>query len=647
MPNNKRNYSNKNKPHTRSNSKVDANKKQKNDDSSMENSAGSDGTPPSRNNISTPSKKQRTTTDTLASRPNNYQSLRRECNRSKKTHTNNQTYENTRHINSTYTSRVTFKFALPSTPNPLNPLLETLQELLTKLKEVDSNAGLIAWKQKDIDVTDALSEPEHIPPTIPKLLAYSPRIFPGKANKPNTIYAKFHIAHDMVFTDIQTEIDYWLRSSNHGMYYNMLQAETVVDIGWLLYSLRSMDAGALAEELFDRHGIEIGLRWKVIDQGMRGKIPSDQRISALHVETKLEAKATTIKALLSIYGRKNLNDNTGKPNFINFRFVTLRSSATNRSSITKLDRVRIRQKRFLSKICQNSSWDIVHLDRVIRENTCTLRTYIMTLLSSEYEDVSLFHSVDLDYNGDGFIFTYLPELKSEAETAIQTLYPLIRHSNTSIQTLLDQGEESMVALQEDDEWSPLSEDEIKSFFTQEAVDRTEDMYYDKKKDCIVDPLIDNNLEFVIEDDTFDQLLGSDIAPDTTTTEQNVPGRPTPRLLTSSILPQGDADSISTFGGSLQSRRIDPGKRFRFTIPQSSDDSIASQNTAVTTDAFNALNHQVQSITAQLAQNQLQSSEILNILRTNTTPPSTETAGRPSSDVPNAGDTSSVASERLE
>ena len=647
MPKRNQSSSNVNNTSTRSKSKSKKAKETEsqstNDDMSTgHNSNSSEGTPERGNKTSYSNNMERTTTMNKSTRPTNYQSLRRQCNRSKTRATNNTTQENINKIDTKYTSRVTLKLSLPPSTNPLNTILQTLQEFIEKLTEINQgDIGLIAWKQQDVNQHDALTEPEHIPPTLSKLLIYSPRIFPGKINKPNTVYAKLNIAHEELFTDIQTELDYWLRSNSHGLYYNMLQEESVISIGWLLYSLRSMDAGALAEELFDSHGIEVGLRWQVIDQGLKGKIPAEQRISALHIEASTDKKSTTIKALLSLYGRSK-KDETDTPNGIKFRFVTLRSTATNRTSITKLDRLRVRQKKFITKICQNSSWDIVHLDRIIREDTCSLRSYIMNLFSSEYKDIALFHSVDLDYNGDGFIFTYLPELKAEAETAIQTLFPLIRHKNNTSQTLLPQESETTTTAS-NNQWQPLTEDELKSFFTQEAIDRTDDMYYDNSKLCIVDPLIDNNLELVIDDDTFEKLLGPDTETNLTETTKNIPGRPAPRVLHSSLMPEGDADSISTFGGSLSSRRTN-FRNGRNARPPASDDSTMSSNTTVTNDEFNSLNNQVQSLTSQLALSQMQNNEILQLLRN---PPSTSRAGQPSSAETDAGTTLSDTSDGLE
>jgi hypothetical protein len=609
----------------------------------------SDGTPERGNTSASAPKKARTSSTTKTpSRPSNYQSLRRQCNRSQSKTNTTKAQGNIRSISTTYSSRVTVKLSLPSSKDPLTTLTTSFQALITKLKEATKDkVGIVAWKNIDVPTHDALLEPAQVPTTLNNLLIYSPRLFPGKINQPNTVYAKIHIAHESLFTDILSELNYWLRSNNHGIYYNMLQAETVVDVGYLLYSLRCMDAGALAEEIFDLYGIEVGLRWKVISQGLKGKIPADQRTSALHVEASLENKASTIKALLHLYGRKT-TENSSKPNGVNFRFVTLRSSATSRASITKLDRLRVRQKRFLTKICQSSSWDIVHLDHTIRRNTKSLRHHIMSLKSLEYESVSIFHSVDLDYNGDGFVFTYLPEIKSEAESAMQTLFPLIRHHNKASQTLLNINPDNPISTP-NPTYNPLTDDEIQSFFTQECFERTNDMFYDNIKKCIIDPLIDNNLELVIDDDIFEKLLGPDLI-DHQTELHNIPGRPAPRVLTSSIVPQGDADSVSTFGGSLQSRRTNNPNRSRLLLNNvripSSDESAVSSNTTVTTEAFDSLNSQVQSITSKLATQESQNNEILKLLRLNTPKP-TESAGQLSSVAIDAGEIFGDASEGFE
>ena len=63
----------------------------------------------------------------------------------------------------------------------------------------------------------------------------------------------------MDFHTIREEIYAWVNNYGHGIFYNMLQEEDGVEIGWLLYSTREMDAGALADEIIYATGCNIGL----------------------------------------------------------------------------------------------------------------------------------------------------------------------------------------------------------------------------------------------------------------------------------------------------------------------------------------------------------------------------------------------------
>lgn len=48
----------------------------------------------------------------------------------------------------------------------------------------------------------------------------------------------------------------------------MLQVERSTPIGWLCYSTKEMDAGALADEIEDILNLKVGLRWKAINNNI-------------------------------------------------------------------------------------------------------------------------------------------------------------------------------------------------------------------------------------------------------------------------------------------------------------------------------------------------------------------------------------------
>ena len=92
-----------------------------------------------------------------------------------------------------------------------------------------------------------------------ELSTYFPKLYTGRPQQQNIIYTKIYIGHEEKFEVLSTDVKYWLMSGNHGLYYNMLQSEDSVKIGWLLYSTKSHDAGALAEDLYDKFELQVDL----------------------------------------------------------------------------------------------------------------------------------------------------------------------------------------------------------------------------------------------------------------------------------------------------------------------------------------------------------------------------------------------------
>ena len=117
------------------------------------------------------------------------------------------------------------------------------------------------------------------------------------------------------------------------------------------------------------------------------------------------------------------------------------------------------------------------------------------------------------------------------------------------------------------------------------VARTEDMYFNINKNYVIDPLMDDNLEFVIDDDAFDQLIGldKDINTGTDPTSTPISGCPTPRVLQSSLIPQGDDDSVSTFGGSIYLRQNDCKNRFNKSNNSQMSSNVSTMSTSTVTN----------------------------------------------------------------
>jgi hypothetical protein len=476
-------------------------------------------------------------------------------------------------------SRFTVKLRIPESNNAMEAFGKILKSLFSELQSTcanDENLFFLPWSDKNIGKIDAVDTPDAVPNSFSKLTQFIPRFFPGKGDE-HMCYFKLYIGHDKTLDDMQTDIKFWLMSGSHGMFFESLQCENAIFIGWLLWSLKSMDAHALAEDILSMTGIHVGLRWMAIDTGAKGKVEKKDKIFALHLEVARKDKRTAIKAFLELYG-KNHNDPAELPLYLRLRFITPRSEATSNNTITKLKRFRERQKNFLTKIGVAPVPSIVHLDWRKSPTKQTLRELIMELPSTVYENTPIFFSVDLDWTKTNHMVTYLPVMVEEAVHTMHTLIPLLRYV---IQNQVGS-----------DDFEPLQVDELHSFFTEESVEDTEDMYFDEALNRIVDPLMDANLEFIDEEN----LLGEDDF----AIEGGPVERPQLQQLQTGNFPGNSGDSISTLGRSLATGMLSPGAQSRVSRRSSrSVTSTSSTSTGVTVEDFTNLKRDVHSITASV------------------------------------------------
>ena len=434
----------------------------------------------------------------------------------------------------TWQSRFTDKLSIPESTNPFEAFHKVLKGLVTC--DDKEKMFILPWAEKDRIKIDAIDSPDDISSSMSKLNKFIPRFFPGKGEA-MTSYFKLYIGHDRELQDLQMDVKYWLMSGSHGMYFETLQCENAIFVGWLLWSLKSMDATILAEDILQMTGIPIGLRWMTIDTGARGKVDKADKVFALHIEVaRRQDKRKAKKAFLDMYGKNN-TDAAELPLYLRLRFITPNTKATSGTTITKLKRLRECQKHFLDKIGMVPAPSLVHLDWRKGETTQqTLQELMMELQSTVYENTPIFFSVDLDWTKTNHIISFLPVMKEEAVHTLHALIPLLRY-------IIENQEPS-------DDFQPLHIDDLHSFFTDEAVEDTEEMYYDKNLGRIVDPLMDDNLEFVDNENLLgaEDFDGNGLPID----------RPQLQQLQTGNFPGNSGDSISTLGRSMATGMLSPG-----------------------------------------------------------------------------------------
>jgi hypothetical protein len=325
----------------------------------------------------------------------------------------------------TNVTRIALKLTIPATKNSDKAALGIFKEFITELIASDEKAQVYPWFSKHDRNHSRLKTANDTPTAVSSFRIYANKVFIGDSNKILTIYPNVRIGHEKPLKDIRRDMRNWLLEGKHGMYYKMLQAEHSSEVGWLLYSTRDMDQGALADEMSDILGFNLGLRWKVIDLGVRGKIPESQKVLALSVEVEQARRSQYQRKLISMYGRdvKGVHE---YPNGVRLRFVKQKSDCCNTNEKAKIDRLRKRQQMFNKSIQRSQTWDIMLLDHSVQPGVQpTLRQMIMEMTSRKYPGTPLFHSVDLDKQGSGFVFQFSAAMRDEADCMTHCLLPYL------------------------------------------------------------------------------------------------------------------------------------------------------------------------------------------------------------------------------
>ena len=175
-------------------------------------------------------------------------------------------------------------------------------------------------------------------------------------------------------------------------------------------------------------------------------------------------------------------------------------------------RLRMRQAHFVKNIVKCQCWEVASLDFTDTELKMSLRSMIMSTRSTSHPSLSLFHSVDTAWRGGGVIFQVIPQLEQEAREFMAGKIIILRRAYGN---------------------------RVDSFFTPEALERAQDMYYDEKDKTVKskdDDLMDE-LEQADNDFTFaDDLNELSIEPTK---------RPTTATLGRSLYGNTDDDSVGT------------------------------------------------------------------------------------------------------
>jgi hypothetical protein len=153
-------------------------------------------------------------------------------------------------------------------------------------------------------------------------------------------YPGVYIGHDKCIPEIREELQPWLNYSNHGLFERMLQVKSTSKIGWLLYIMKETDEGTLVDKIVDLIGVQVGLCWKIIHIGAKGKLLENQRINALNVDVCSAQQWEAQKKLKTYFG-KAMKNQEEYPKGIRLQFVKSKHDTINPNEKGKIEQLRL------------------------------------------------------------------------------------------------------------------------------------------------------------------------------------------------------------------------------------------------------------------------------------------------------------------
>jgi hypothetical protein len=482
-----------------------------------------------------------------------------------------------------HTTRLTLKLNCPASNNAEEMILSTFSEFVQELVGSDETAAILPWKSIHKS-KKPISKATDVSKNIRLMRPYLNRFFVSKTpDSPFSTYPSIHVGHNKPISDLREDMQMWLQDGGHGLYYKMLQVEDSAEIGWLLYSTKEMDAGALVDEIAELVEIKVGLRWKVIDIGAKGKLPENQMIRALAVEVNAKHRWDFQRKLINYFG-KNAKESNAYPNGIRLRFVKNKKDGINAIEKGKIERLRARQQQFLKNIVTTETWDIIQLDYSADPNKLTLRQMIMKMKSKD--DFPLFHCVDLDWRGEGYVFQFAPTVKVEAECSINTLLPLLKYQ--------------------------YPDADVERYFSHEAIDRCDGLAFDSVKGVVIDNLVDDHLTFLDEENLLGFSFENNENKDNTNSTNDEARPATAQPL------YNDSDSVSTLANPGRARFITPTMNHNATIPRpdtrnNDNASIISTTSTMTMETLSTIDQRITSLTTHVQNNDKKFEDLMNML----------------------------------
>lgn len=105
--------------------------------------------------------------------------------------------------------------------------------------------------------------------------------------KGGDVYVNVLLGHSKDFNHLQEECEFFIQAHKAGIFKKQLACEDMLSVGYLLYSLRSINVKDYKQAFWEKYQIDLSLRWRImqVEKGKYKKYEDlDQAPRALHIE---------------------------------------------------------------------------------------------------------------------------------------------------------------------------------------------------------------------------------------------------------------------------------------------------------------------------------------------------------------------------
>ena len=391
-----------------------------------------------------------------------------------------------------YAIRYETRLKLEPSEKPNDECWSKLHKFLKTILEADKSAVLYPWSNTHNRGNPAQRHYKAILdvkklPTNPKdWKVYFERGNPNKDG--GFIYPSIYLGHSTPFDKLHETVKWFLTSDNCGWYERKLQVEQTRIIGWLMYSLRTMNTEALEEKLRILIGSPFSLRWRTISVPKQAKLPDSQVVKALHIECSQSDYGKAKLNLKKYYSSRS----RWFPLGVKMRLIQMASALMGVPARKKIDSFRLKQKQFVAHMKAMRSWEIMGLDIDPGSNQPSLRELLNQLESNIEPGTQIFHSVDDSFQPGAVVFSFHPAREEEARMMVASLIPFLKWA-----VLLDNQYLSTNAQQ------AILSRRVYKHFTVEAIDRASEAIWNDVTNSVETPDDQDIMDLDLLDQEFD------------------------------------------------------------------------------------------------------------------------------------------------